>query len=205
MSLFCLVLPLLFFFFWKSLSDEHAVSTGGFWALLLGSITAIVHFMVSPILTSGEFGFMQWMIGFLDVIVFPSIIALGISLLFKFLKIFSAEMQITNFMLLWSIPFAIFQMMIYGNQGEPLYLVIVPLIWIALAVGFGFFINMIPNVTRWMAVLCIAGAVLLPVAASTAYWFLYCQNYVLGYILFGITLAPMLIHTGMLFVQAVKN
>jgi hypothetical protein len=205
MSLFCLALPILFFFFWKSLSDDHAVSTGGIWALVLGSILAIVHYLASPLITSGEFGLLQWTKGFVDVVVFPSLIALLVCLLFKLLRFFSAAINITNFLLLWSIPFGIFQMMTYSNQAEPLYLVIVPLLWIALAVGFGFLITIIPIVRRMIAVLCIAGAVFLPFIAATAYWALFCQNYALGYSLFGVTLLPMLVHTGILFVKAGKN
>jgi hypothetical protein len=205
MSLFCLAVPLIFFLFWKSLSEDHAVSTGGIWAIVLGSILAVVHYAVSPIIISGEFGLLQWIIGFLNVIIFPSISALGICLLFKFLRIFSATVTITNFLLLWSIPFGIFQMMIYSSQADPLYLVIVPLIWIALAVGFDFFITMVPLVKRWIAVFCIVGAVCLPFAAATAYWALFCQNTVLGYLLLPAVLLPMLIHTGMLFVKALKN
>ncbi len=205
MSLFCLALPLFFFLFWKSLSDENAVSTGGIWAVVLGSILALVHFFISPLITSGEFGFRQWLIGFVDVIVFPVITALGICLLFKLLKLYSSTIHITNFMLLWSFPFAIVQMMTRSTQAEPLYLVIVPLIWIALAAGFGFFIENIPEVKRWAAVLCIAGTVLLPFIAATAYWALFSQNYILGYILFGITLAPMLFQTGRLFAASLKQ
>ena len=92
-----------------------------------------------------------------------------------------------------------------STQAEPLYLVIVPLIWIALAAGFGFFIENIPEVKRWAAVLCIAGTVLLPFIAATAYWALFSQNYILGYILFGITLAPMLFQTGRLFAASLKQ
>ncbi|MDR2901183.1 MAG: hypothetical protein LBV20_06655 [Treponema sp.] len=205
MSLFCLALPLVFFLFWKSLSEEHAISTGGIWALVLGSILAIIHYMASPLITSGEFGFLQWMIGFIDVIAFPVLIALGLCLLFMFFKLFSATIKITNFLLLWCIPFGVIQMMSHSTQAEPLYLVIVPLMWIALAVGFGFFIKSIPIVKQWVAILCIVGAVFLPFVATTSYWALYCQNYILGYVLFGITLLPMIIHTGMLFIKTGKN
>jgi hypothetical protein len=205
MSLFCLAFPIVFFLFWKSLSDEHAVSVGGIWALVLGSIFAVIHYLASPIITSGEFGLLQWMISLVDVIVFPSLIALVICLLFKLLKIFSAAINITNFLLLWSIPFAIIRMMINSTQAEPLYLVIVPLIWMGLAVGFGFFIKMILLVSRLISVLCVMCAVFLPFIAATAYWAFFCQNYILAYFLLGITLLPMIIHVGMLFVKAGKN
>jgi hypothetical protein len=79
------------------------------------------------------------------------------------------------------------------------------LIWIALATGFGFFIKTIPTVTRLFSILCIAGIIFLPFAAATTYWALFCQNYILGYMLLGLTLMPMIIDTGMIFVKAVKN
>jgi hypothetical protein len=205
MSLFCLALPIVFFIFWKSLSEDHAVSTGGIWAVVLGSILAIIHYFTSPLITSGEFGFLQWMIGFVDVIVFPVITALAVCLLCMLLKIFSATINVTNFLLLWCFPFGVAQMMSHSLQAGALYLVIVPLIWIALAVGFGFFIKSIPAVKRWIAVFCIIGSVFLPFIAATAYWALYCQDYVLGYSLFGVTLLPMAIRTGMLFVKAFKK
>jgi hypothetical protein len=205
MSLFCLALPFVFFFFWKSLSDEHSISVGGIWALVLGSILAIIHYFASPLISSGEFGFLQWMKGFVDVILFPSLSAFSVCLLLKLLKMFSAPINVTNFLLLWSIPFGIFHMMAYGTQAEALYLVVVPLMWISLAVGLGFFIKLIPLVKRLISVLCIAGTVFLPFIAATSYWALFCQNYALGYFLFSVTLMPMLIHTGILFVKAIKN
>ncbi len=205
MSLFCLAAPLVFFLFWKSLSDENEVSTGGIWAVILGSIAAAVHYFTSPLITSGEFGFLQWVIGFVDVIVFPVITALAVCLLFRFLKFFSATINPANFLLLWSIPFSVFQTLTAGPGSGPLYLVVVPLLWIGLAVGFRFFIKMIPEVKRSAMILCIVGAVLLPLAAATAYWALYRQNDILGYILFGISLVPMTIHTGMLFVKSFKR
>ncbi len=205
MSLFCLALPLIFFLFWKSLSEENAVSTGGIWAIIFGTILAFIQYITGPVIRSGEFGFLQWLIGFIDVAVFPVLTALGVCLLFMFLKVFSSTINVTNFLLLWCIPFGIFWTMTHSTQAEPLYLVIVPLIWIGLAVGFGYFIQTIPVVKQAVSILCIAGAVLLPLAGATAYWALYSQMYLLGYILFGITLVPMVVHTGIRFIEAFNS
>lgn len=205
MSLFCLVLPLFFFLFWKSLSEENGISTGGIWAVLLGCVFASIHFITNPLLTSGEFRFIQWVIGFIDVVLFPVIMPFGICLLFMVLKIFSVKINVCNFLLLSSIPFGIFQMMTHSTQAEALYLVIVPLIWISLAAGLGFFVKIIPLVNRRIAVLCIIGTVLLPLLGASAYWALYCQTYTLGYILFGITLVPMIVHVGSLLIRLNQN
>lgn len=181
------------------------MSTGGIWALILGCIFAVVHYIRSPLITSGEFGFLQWVIGFVDVIVFPSLIALVICLIFTFLKMFSATINAANFMLLWCVPFGVFQMMSHSTQAGVLYLVIVPLIWISLAVGLRFFIYMIPLVKRWIAVFCVIATVLLPFIAATAYWALFCHNDIWGYTLLAIMMLPALIHTGTLFVKSLKN
>jgi uncharacterized membrane protein len=205
MSLFCLVIPLVFFLFWKSLSDKNGISVGGIWAVILGCILAFVQFITNPTFTSGEFGFLQWLIGFVNVVVFPVIIPFIICLMFMFLKIFSATINATNFLLLSCIPFGVSQTMTHSTQAEPLYLVIVPLIWIGLAVGLGFFVKTIPLVKRWISVLCIIGAVLLPFLGATAYWALYVQDYTLGYVLFGITLIPTVIHVGELWISLNQN
>ena len=205
MSLFSLALPLVFFLFWKSLSDDNRVSPGGIWALVLGTVLAIVQYMFRPVISSGEFGLIQWLAGFVNIIALPVLAGLVVCLLFKLLNLFSSGMNITNFLLLWCIPFGIFWTMAYSKSTEPLYLVIVPLLWVGMAVGFGFFISKIGEVSTFTAVFCIAGAVILPFVAATAYWFLFCQNYLLGYMLFGAALVPMVINTGYLFCSALQG
>jgi hypothetical protein len=167
-------------------------SSGSVWALLLGSITAIIQFFLGNLVSPGGFGFSRWLFGFVDIVSLPVLIPLFICFLMFLFRGFSGNAGFANFTLLWLIPVGAFRALSWSSYSEPILLVAVPLLWTALAVGIPFFINWMAKNTRWytiiISILCI---LILPLMAASAYWAFFSQQTLLGFILFFVTLIPM--------------
>jgi hypothetical protein len=191
MVFFCLLWVPLFYLLRSSVSGGSG--TGGVWALLLGSVTAIVQFFLGDIISSpGGFGFSRWLFGFVDIVSVPVLIPL---VLYAFLFIFrgiSGDVDFAGFALLWIIPVAALRALSWSSLHDPILLVAVPLVWTALAAGIPFFINwMIGNFRWYSAAVSILCMILLPVAAAAAYWAFFSQQTVLGFLLLFVVNIPM--------------
>ncbi|MDR1588350.1 MAG: hypothetical protein LBS57_12925 [Treponema sp.] len=200
MSLFCLLYVPLFYLFRRSVSPTEG--GGGVWALLLGSIVAIFQFFLGYMVTPGGFGLSRWMSGFVDIVSLPALIPILVYLVFIFFKVFPDGADFTNFALLWLIPIAALRALSWSSLGDPILLVLVPLLWTAIAAGIPFFIGIITGSSRWYIVvpstLCILG---LPLAAATSYWALFSQRALIGFLLFFVTIVPMTVSLTLAFLH----
>jgi hypothetical protein len=167
-------------------------SSGSVWALLLGSITAIIQFFLGNIISPGGFGFSRWIFGFVDIVSLPVLIPLFICFLMFLFRGFSGNAGFANFILLWLIPVGAFRALSWSSYSEPIVLVAVPLLWTALAAGISFFINWMAKKTRWyviiISILCI---LILPLTAASAYWAFFSQQTLLGFIMLFVSLIPL--------------
>ena len=190
MSLFCLLWVPLFYLLRRSITG--AGSSGGVWALLMGSITAIIQFFLGNLVSPGGFGFSRWLFGFIDIVSLPVLIPLLLCLLIFIGRGFSGEADFFNFALLWMIPVAALRAISWGSRSDPILLIMVPLLWTALAVGLSFFISRMMNNFRWytaaVSILCI---LILPVIAAGAYWAFFSQQTLLGFLLLFAAHIPM--------------
>lgn len=190
MTFFCLLWVPLFYLLRRSFSQGS--SSGSVWALLLGSITAIIQFFLGDLVSPGGFGFSRWLFGFIDIVSLPVLVPLLICFLMLLFRGFSGEADFTNFTMLWLIPVAALRALSWSSENGPLLLVAVPLLWTAIAVGIPFFINWMMNNFRWyiaaISILCI---LLLPIAAASAYWAFFSQYTALGFLLFFVTNIPL--------------
>ncbi|MCL1959736.1 MAG: hypothetical protein FWF68_09060 [Spirochaetes bacterium] len=190
MSFFCLLWVPLFYLLRRSFAGTSG--SGSVWALLLGSIIAIIQFFLGYFVNPGGFGFSRWLFGFIDIVSLPVLIPLFICLLMLFLQGFSEDADFANFALLWLIPVAAMRALSWSSANEPILLVAVPLLWTALAVGIPFFINWMMSTLRWYSVIISIICILaLPVSASAAYWAFFSQQTALGFLLFFITQIPL--------------
>jgi len=182
MSFFCLLWIPLFYLLRISFSGGN--NSGSVWALLLGSIAAIIQFFLGYLVSPGGFGFSRWLFGFIDIVSLPVLVPLLICFLMLLFRGFSGEADFANFALLWLIPVAGLRALSWSSGNEPILLVAVPLLWTALAVGIPFFINLMINNFRWytviVSILCI---LILPISASTSYWAFFSQQTLLGFML----------------------
>jgi hypothetical protein len=202
MSLFCLLWTPLFYFFWRSIAPGNNTGSGGVWALLLGSVVALVQFLLGSFINAGGFGISRWAGICIDIVSLPAVLPLLVCALFSFLRIFSASADFVNFTLLWLIPGAAIRTINWSAQSDPSLLVLVPLLWTAIAVGIPFFINIIMDSFSYTAiplVICIAA---LPFIAATAYWAFFSQKLVLGFLLSLAACIPMGVSVGISFFRS---
>ena len=162
--------------------------------MLLGSITAILQFFGGSLVEPGGFGFSRWMSGFVDVVGLPVLIPLALYGLLILFRAFSGSPDFANFALLWLIPLGALKMFSWSSPRAPYLLVLVPLLWSSLAVGIPLFLNLIFQRPRWfVAAPCIVGILALPIAACTAYWAFFSQKATLGFLMFAVSIIPMLV------------
>jgi hypothetical protein len=190
MSFFCLLWVPLFYLLRRSFTGTSG--SGSVWALLLGSITAIIQFFLGYFVNPGGFGFSRWLFGFIDIVSLTVLVPLLIYLLLMLFSGFSGDMDFANFAMLWLIPVAAMRALSWSSANEPIMLVAVPLLWTALAIGIPFFINWMLSNFRWYtAIISIICILVLPIAASTAYWAFFSQQTALGFLLFFVTQIPL--------------
>jgi hypothetical protein len=187
MTFFCLLWVPLFYLFRRSLNGEG--SSGGVWALLLGSITAIIQFLLGYILSPGGFGFSRWLFGFVEIVSMPVLIPFVMYLIILVFRGFSSNADFADFSLLWLIPVGALRALSWSSMNDPILLVMAPLLWTALAVGISFFISRITSNPLFaiVAVLCI---IILPLSAAGAYWAFFSQQTLLGFVLLIVTHIP---------------
>ena len=165
--------------------------TGGVWALLLGSITAIVQFFLGDLVYPGGFGYSRALYGFVDIICMPALIPLFIYFLMILIRRFQGDIDFGSFILLWLMPFAALRALSWSALNDPILLILVPLLWAALATGISFFITwMIGSFHVIKLLVSVISIPVLPAAAAAAYWAFFSQKTLLGYGLLLIVFIP---------------
>ncbi|MDR2729314.1 MAG: hypothetical protein LBB81_00250 [Treponema sp.] len=179
MSVFCLLWVPAFYLLRKTSAGQSG--SGGIWALLLGSITAVIQFLLGYFISPGGFGFSRWLFGFIDIVCLPVLVPLIIYALLVFVRGVSNNFDFANFALLWLIPVAAIRAISWSSTSDPVLLVIVPLLWTALGTGIPFFIHLMLERPRWYVFLASVPCLLiLPVAAALSYWALFSQQFPQG-------------------------
>ena len=192
MSIFCFLWVPLFYLLRRSVAG-HNTAGGGVWALLLGSIAALLQFFLSPLVEPGGFGLSRWMSGCVDIVALPVFAPLLVYLVLVGFKIIKGTADFANFALLWLIPGAAVRALGWSSQHDPILLVLVPVLWTLIAVGVPFFINIIRD-SRPAAVVFSSLAILfIPIAASSSYWAFFAQKTSLGFLFLFAAAVPMLV------------
>jgi len=190
MTFFCFLWVPLFYFFWRSIRRCNVF--GWAWALIAGSIIALIQFLLGPLVDPGGFGFSRWASGFVDIVVLPVLAPLLVYLLLFVFKLIGGTADFAGFALLWLIPGAAARAMAWSFHRDPILLVAVPVLWTAIAVGIPFFIRFIQD-SRPLAIVLSSIAILaIPFAAASSYWALFYHRTFLGIILLIAAAAPML-------------
>ncbi len=192
MYFFCLLWIPLFYLFWRSVTGAGVA--GGVWALILGSVMAVARYFAGDFIEPGGFGAARWMSGLVDIVALPVIAPVVVYALCVFLRFFSGAVDFTGFALLWLIPAGVSGALMWGSGRSLVLLVLVPLLWSALAAGVPFFIKQVARVSRWyLIVLMGLGILVLPALAVTVYWAFFSQRNVLGFVLFFVVMTPLII------------
>jgi hypothetical protein len=193
LSFFCLLWVPLFYFLRRIIAGAGA-SSGSIWALLLGSVVAITQFFLGYFVSPGGFELSRWIFGFVDIVTVPVLVPLLIYLIIFILKGFSGEADFARFALLWLIPWGAMRALTWSALNDPILLVVVPLLWTALAVGVSFFINWMITKFKWYSALVSIPCILvLPVLAASAYWAFFSQQTLMGFAMLLIAYIPVII------------
>ena len=189
MVYFCLLWVPLFYMLRRSFSPSGSF---GVWALLLGSIVAILQFFLGYFISPEGFGFSRILFGFIDIVSLPVLFPFIAYFVLLLTKGFIQEFDFANFCLLWLIPVGALRALSWSSSNDPVLLVMAPLLWTALATGIPFFINLMLRNFKWyIAIFSIPCMLILPILASMTYWAFFSQNALLGFLLLLITHIPL--------------
>jgi hypothetical protein len=201
MSLFCLLWIPLFYLFWRSVTGRNAPA-GGVWAILAGSIVAMIQFFLGNMIDPGGFGLSRWISGCIDIIVLPALAPILVYFFLITFKLVSGDADFANFALLWLIPGAGIRALSWSSAGDPLLLALAPVLWTAIAVGIPFFIGIILRSRLLIIIPSALVIIIIPLAASSSYWAFYAQRNYLGLLFLFTALAPMLVSVILSFIRA---
>ena len=200
MTIFCFLFLPVIYLFQRSLKDSD--SSGGVWALLLGSIIAIIKFFSGNFMDPGGFGFSRFLSAFIDIVSLPALIPVLVFLLFVNLKLIQGNIDFANFSLLWLIPEAAIRAISWSSLSDPILLVLVPILWAAIAIGLSFLINLLQDSSIVVIILLSLSILLIPFAASASYWAFYSQKTLYGFLLLFAASVPMLVSLVLSFLRA---
>ena len=200
MSLFCFLWVPLFYLLWRNIRGSNA--PGGVWAVLFGCIVALIQFFQGPLVEPGGFGLSRWMSGLVDIVVFPVVAPILVYLLLFCLKLISGTADFASFALLWLIPGSILRALNWSAQPDPILLILVPILWTAIAVGIQFFVTIILN-SRLFGIICSSfGILFIPFAAASSYWAFFSQLTSIGFFFLLAAATPMLVSMILGFLRA---
>ncbi|MDR0400961.1 MAG: hypothetical protein LBH51_08470 [Treponema sp.] len=191
MSLFCFLWPPLLYLFWRSLSPPGESGAGGIWALLLGSAVALFQFFFGALVRPGGFGFSRWLSGCVDVVALPVIVPLLVYLALTGSRMIAGTADFTGFALLWIIPMGALRAVSWGSKGDPILLVLAPLLWTGIAGGIPFLGSVVIKGPLAARIFAIPGMLILPFLGATVYWAFFRQELKLGFPLLILALIPL--------------
>ena len=190
----------LFYLFWRSIAGNNAAA-GGVWAILAGSVVALVQFFLGPLVEPGGFGLSRWASACVDIVVLPVLAPLLVYLFLICCKIVTGTADFANFALLWLIPGAAIRAVSWSSLHDPILLVLVPVLWCAIAVGESLFVKLIQNGRIFVIILSALAIVIIPFAAASSYWAFFSQKTSMGFLFFAAATAPMLVSVTLSFLK----
>jgi len=201
MGFFCLLWMPLFYRFWRAITGHNAYA-GGVWAILAGSIVAMIQFFLGNFIDPGGFGLSRWISSCIDIVTLPALAPILIYLFLISFKLISGEADFANFALLWLIPGGAIRALSWSSAGDPVLLALVPVLWTAIAVGVPFFINIIRNGRLLAVIPSFLAIIIIPLAASCSYWAFYAQRTYWGLLFLFAAIVPMLVSVILSFIRA---
>ncbi|MDR1074051.1 MAG: hypothetical protein LBL45_10320 [Treponema sp.] len=176
MSVFCLLWMPLFFLFWSALVS-YKIDMSGAFAIILGSVAAILQFFFGNFIAGGAFGRERWIGVFVDLVALPALLPLLVYALFLLLRIAKDPTGFACFSLIWLAPSGILRAVQWGVENDPAKLLLIPVLWTSIVVCVSFFINFyLRKKTLAVAVGSIMGIALIAPLAATVYWAFFSQS-----------------------------
>ena len=208
MTLFCFLWVPLFYLLWHSMFRNN-LSSSGVWALFLGGIAALLQFFLDDLINPRGFGLFRWLNAWVDIIVLPAILPIIIYLIIFLISLFripSSSADYINFALLWQIPNAALRAVSWSSSGDPIFLVLVPVLWTSLICGIFLFIDLIKAFPRWYIITAsVLGIIILPFTAATTWWAFYSQRTSQALPLLIFTLSPFFVYMIFAWLRTSRN
>ncbi|MDR1802116.1 MAG: hypothetical protein LBQ94_00785 [Treponema sp.] len=192
MVIFCFLWTPLFYLLWRAVTRNDAYA-GGLLALLAGSIFTFVQFFLGSFIEPGGFGLSRWVSGFVDIVGVPALLPFVVYLVLVIFRLFSGTVSFANFALLWFIPAAAIRALGWIFSGDPILLVLVPVLWSTIAVGVSFFITLIQTGRIPVIIAASLGILVVPFAAASSYWAFFGHKTTMGYLFLFAAAVPMLV------------
>ena len=191
MVLFCALWTLVFYMFWLTLRPENSDSAP-FLALITGGAAAIIRFFVPALVDAYGFGLSRFASAFIDHTTLPVLFPLIVALLISRIHPENSVTDFTGFILLAMTPVSLVCSVSRGVRHEALRLVLTPLLWTTLAVGFYPFIRLFIGgfFHKIAAIFGMAAFSLLP---PLVWLYFFRHNYIEGAALLLAALAPTLV------------
>jgi hypothetical protein len=199
MSLFCMLWAPLFLLFWLPIAGKKGNGTAA-WAFFLGGLVSLVHYIAGSFVRPSGFALSRWIYALVDIVLLPSGLPFLVAPILILCRRASGQAEKTSggfdyrvFALVWLIPEGLFRSILWSGQANPLFLILVPLLWTSTAVGIPLFMEFIRrtafppgeafklNFAAFSLILASAlGIAALPLAAATCFWAFFGQRTVLG-------------------------
>ncbi|MDR2786113.1 MAG: hypothetical protein LBB83_09400 [Treponema sp.] len=192
MSFFCLFWTPLVLLLWVSLNSGNRGDSGGVPALVLGTLVSVLHYLFYPVINAAGFGFSLWLFALVNIVLIPAVLPFLIFALLSVPGFIKSETDPAKFALFALVPAGIIRAIGSSAQNDPLYLVLIPLLWTMLVLGISFFVQLVresfsPRIPLLVAIF------LLPLIAAAGFWAFYGQMITAGYILLAFLSIPSVI------------
>ncbi|GHV81736.1 hypothetical protein AGMMS49991_02940 [Spirochaetia bacterium] len=191
MSLFCLLWVPLLLFFWLSLVSKEKSGAVPFWALVLGTLAALIHYFAGYVIKASGFALSRWFFALIDIIIIPAVLPFLAWFLLSFFRQIDEKAEPAQFALLWFIPVSIACSIKWSVLRNPVFLILAPILWTAVALGVDFFIHIIrDHYSLWIIIPAAMGIAVIPCLAASSFWAFYAQKTLPGLLLLLVTAIP---------------
>lgn len=181
------------YFFRRSLKNSGPFRGEHLFSVALALVVALLLEALGPLVESRGFGLSAWFHGAVDYFILPVFLPLGIWTLVKKERGRRLSIDAVDFTLLWLVPVSIIGCIRWSVQVESLHLVLIPLLWSALAVALPFLVTLARESLGSRAFFSVLSVILLPLVAITAYWAFFGQRILIGLLCTLLSLAPMVV------------
>ncbi|MDR2483184.1 MAG: hypothetical protein LBD08_06090 [Treponema sp.] len=192
MSFYCLLWGPLIYLLWRSLSPEKTLgAAAGICAVILGSAAALSRYSFGSFFDAEGFAWSRWLGILADWIALPALLPMAAYCLASapFRRFRPAGLR--DFTLLALIPQGAEGVLTWSGRQDPALLVLLPLLWTALASGIPFLLGPIMEKRRRIIAPAVLGILLLPSAAASASWAFFVHYPLAGYLCGGLVCIPM--------------
>jgi hypothetical protein len=156
----------------------------------LGSLVSVLHYFFHPLVRTAGFGFSLWFYALVDIVLIPVLPPFLFFALFSVLGFFKDKADPAQFVLFALIPAEVIMAAGWSGQDSPLYLVIIPLLRTALALGVSFLARLALESFFPRVIPLLLAVLAMPFAAAACFWAFYGQMAPAGFILLAFLSVP---------------